>query len=60
MKRSTILYIILLGMFIVLLVAGFTIPQEVLDYYEIYFLWIILPIMGFLWFRAYIDGMKGN
>jgi hypothetical protein len=60
MKRSTILYIILLGMFIALLIAGFTIPQEVLDYYEIYFLWIILPIMGFLWFRAYIDGMKGN
>ncbi len=60
MKRSTILYIILLGMFIALLIAGFTIPQEVLDYYETYFLWIILPIMGFLWFRAYIDGMKGN
>ena len=60
MKRSTILYIILLGMFIALLIAGFTIPQEVLDYYEIYFLGIILPIMGFLWFRAYIDGMKGN
>jgi hypothetical protein len=60
MKRSDILYGILFVMFIALLIAGFTMPQAVLDDNEIYFFLIILPIMGFLWFRAYLDGIKGN
>jgi|WetSurMetagenome_2_1015567.scaffolds.fasta_scaffold185362_3 hypothetical protein len=60
MKRSDILYLILFVMFIALLIIGFTVPQPVLDENEIYFMLIILPIMGILWFRAYLDGIKGN
>ena len=59
-KRSEILYGILFVMFIGLLLAGFLIPQEVLDYYEFVFLGIILPVMAWLWFRAYIDASRGN
>lgn len=47
-------------MFVVLLIAGFTVPQDVLDYYEIYFMLIYMPVMGILWFRAYLDGIKAN
>jgi hypothetical protein len=60
MKRSDILYGVLFLMTIALLIIGFTVPQAVLDDNEIYFLWIILPIMAFLWFRAFLDGKNGN
>lgn len=43
---------------LVLVVIAF--PQAVLDDYEIYFLGIYMPIMGILWFRAYIDGVNGK
>ena len=36
------------------------VPQPVLDYYEIYFLLIYMPVLVFLWFRAYLDGINGN
>jgi len=42
------------------LIIGFTVPQAVLDENEIYFFLIILPIMGFLWLRAYLDAIEGN
>ena len=60
MKRSDILYRILFVIFIILVIIGFTVPQAVLDENEIYFFLIILPIMGFLWFRAYLDAIEGN
>jgi len=47
-------------MFIAVVILGFTVPQTVLDENEIYFFLIILPIMGFLWFRAYLDAIEGN
>jgi hypothetical protein len=59
MKRSDILYLILLVMFICVLIIGFTVPQNVLDNNEI-ILFLIVGIMGFLWLRAYIDATKGN
>jgi hypothetical protein len=46
MKHSEILYRVLIAMFAVLVVAGFTIPQEVLDYNELLFLWVVSPVIG--------------
>jgi hypothetical protein len=60
MKRSTILYGIMLAMVAALVLVVIAVPQAVLDYYEIYFMLIYMPILGFLWFRAYLDGTKGN
>lgn len=59
-KRSDMLYRLLFVMFIAVVILGFTVPQTVLDENEIYFFLIILPIMGFLWFRAYLDAIEGN
>ena len=59
-KRSEVLYAVLAGMFILLLLAGFLVPQETLDYYEIYFLLLVLPLMGWMWLQAYIDASRGN
>jgi hypothetical protein len=54
MKRSEVLYRILIVMFAILVVVGFTIPQGVLDIDNnvLLFLWIVLPIMGWLWIQA--------
>jgi hypothetical protein len=60
MKRSAILYWIILAMVAALVLVVIAVPQAVLDYYEIYFMLIYLPILAFLWFRAYLDGIKGN
>ena len=60
MKRSTILYGILVVMFVAVLISGFTVSQDVLDNYEVVFLWIVMPLMGLLWIRAYIDAAKGK
>jgi hypothetical protein len=60
MRRSDILYRILIGMVVALVLVVITVPQTVLDDYEIYFMLIYMPIMGILWFRAYLDGIKGN
>jgi hypothetical protein len=60
MKRSAILYWIIVGMVAGLVLVVIAVPQEVLDYYEIYFMLIYMPILGFLWFRAYLDGISGN
>jgi hypothetical protein len=60
MKRSAILYWIILGMIAVLVLVVIAVPQSVLDYYEIYFMMIYMPILAFLWFRAYLDGIRGN
>jgi len=60
MKRSEILYRILLALFTLLVIAVFMLPQSTIESYEILFLWVILPFMGFLWIRAYIDGIRGN
>jgi hypothetical protein len=60
MKRSDVLYGILFLMFLGLLIVGFTVPQPVLDENEIYFVLVIMPIMGILWFWAYLEGIKGN
>jgi hypothetical protein len=59
-KRSDLRYRVVITMFAALVVAGFTIPQEVLDHNELLFLLIVLPVMGWLWIQAYQDGMKGN
>ena len=59
MKRSTILYGILIGMVAALVLLVIAVPQAVLDYYETYFLWVYIPIWAFLWFRAYLDHLNG-
>ena len=58
-RRSDVLYGILFLMVLALVIVGFTVPQPVLDENEIYFLLIVMPIMGILWFWAYLEGMKG-
>jgi hypothetical protein len=60
MKRSTILYYIIAAMVAALVLVVIFVPQPVLDYYEIYFMAIYMPILAILWFRAYLDGMNGN
>jgi hypothetical protein len=60
MKRSTILYWIILSMVAVLVLVVIAVPQPILDENEIYFMLIYMPILVFLWFRAYLDGMNGN
>jgi hypothetical protein len=60
MKRSTILYWIILGMVAALVLVVIAVPQAVLDENEIYFMLIYLPILAFLWFRAYMDWINGN
>ena len=60
MKRSTILYWIIAAMVAALVLVVIAVPQSVLDYYEIYFMLIYMPILGFLWFRAYMDGIGGK
>jgi Na+-driven multidrug efflux pump len=59
LKQSDILYGILIVFFLGLVAAVFTLPQEVLDNNEIYFL-LVIAFMGFLWIRAYVNGMRGN
>ena len=59
LKRSDILYGILIAFFLGLIVAVFTLSQEVLDSYEIYFL-LVIAFMGFLWIQAYIEGIRGD
>ena len=50
----------MVGMVAALVLVIIAVPQDVLDYYEIYFMLLYMPIMGILWFRAYLDGIKGN
>jgi len=59
MKRSTILLLIVIVMFLLVAIAGFTIPQEILDNYELIFLALIF-VMGLLWILMYVDHTKGN
>jgi hypothetical protein len=60
MKRSDVLYRVLFVMFAALLIAVFVIPQATLNHYELVFLGIIMPIMGWMWIQAYVDAEKGN
>ena len=60
MKRSEILWRILIGVFVAFVVAVFVIPQNILNYNEVLFLWVFLPIIGALWIRFLIDVTKGN
>jgi len=60
MKRSAVLYGILIVIAIGVIIAGFVLSQDTLDNYELLFLVIILPIMGWLWLQAYVDATKGN
>jgi hypothetical protein len=43
-----------------LVLVVMAVPQAVLDDYEIYFMLIYMPILAFLWFRAYLDGITAN
>ena len=60
MKRSEVLYRILIAMIAGLLIASFTIPQKILDNNELLFLGVVMPVLSWLWIQAYVDGMKGN
>jgi hypothetical protein len=60
MKRSAILYWIILAMVAALVLVVIAVPQAVLDYYEIYFMLVYMPILGFLWFRACLNGISNN
>ena len=60
MKRSNILYGILIVLAAGVVLVSFIFPQETLDSYELYFLWIVMPVLGWMWFQAYIDYTKGN
>ena len=60
MKRSNILYKILIVLGVALAVIAFVIPQDVIDNYEMLFLGVVMPLMGWMWIQAYVDGMRGN
>ena len=60
MKRSEILFRILVALFAAVVVVVFVIPQETLNENELIFLWIIMPILGSLWIRMLIDLTNGN
>jgi hypothetical protein len=60
MKRSDTLYLALIIMVVALVIVVFTIPQEVLDSYELLFLGVVMPIMGGLWLLGYVEGMRPN
>jgi hypothetical protein len=60
MKRSAILYLIIFTMVAALVFVVIAVPQAILDYYEIYFMLIYMPILVFLWYRAYLDSIKGK
>jgi hypothetical protein len=60
MKRSDILYRVLIAVIVLVVIAAFAIPQDVLDNNELLFLWVVLPVIGWLWIQAFVDGMKGN
>jgi hypothetical protein len=60
MKRSEILFRILIGLSTALVIVVFVVPQEVLDNNEIFFLWVVMPIIGWMWIQAYVDASKGN
>jgi hypothetical protein len=59
MKRSNILYLTLMAVFAGLVVAVFTLPQDVLNQNELYFL-LAIAVMGWLWIQAYMDSMRGS
>ncbi|MEO8356623.1 MAG: hypothetical protein ABI621_11965 [Chloroflexota bacterium] len=46
MKRSDILCWVLIAVIIVLAVAAFALPQELLDNFEVLFLWVVMPLIG--------------
>ena len=60
MTRSIILYRILFALLIALAVVVFTVPQPVLDSYEMFFLLVIMPLMGWMWIQAFVDASRGN
>ena len=60
MKRSEILLRVLIALSAAFVIAVFVIPQETKDRLELVFLWIIMPILGFLWIRMLIDATNGN
>lgn len=54
-NSSEDLYLRLIVMFIVFLITGFMIPQEMLGSGQLLLLWVVLPLVGWLWIQAYID-----
>ena len=60
MKRSEVLYRVVITIVATVMIAGFTIPQEVLNNYELLFLIVAMPVLGWLWIQAYSNAMKSN
>jgi hypothetical protein len=60
MQRSGILYRILIALVFALVLVAFVIPQDIKDNYELLFLLVAMPLMGFLWIQAYVDAMRGQ
>lgn len=54
-NSSEDLYLRLIVMFIAFLAAGVLIPHEMLSSGQLLLLWIVLPLVGWLWIQAYID-----
>ena len=60
MRRSDMLLRILTVVFVLVMIVSIAIPQDIRDNYEIIFLGIVLPIMGWLWIQMYVNYTKGN
>lgn len=58
MKRSEILFRVVIALFIALVVTVFVLLQEVLSNTELFFLWAVMTIVGWLWIQALADGSK--
>lgn len=57
---SNDLYLRLFAVFITLVITGFIIPQEALSKDQLFLLWLVMPLMGWLWLQSYVDGMRGD
>ena len=60
MTSSYILYRILFALLIALAIVVFTDRQPVLDSYEMFFLLVVMPLMGWMWIQAFVDASRGK
>lgn len=60
MKRSKFLRYLLITIITFAIITGFTLPHETLRYYQIFLLWVVMPILAWLWIEAYIEAMNGK
>lgn len=59
-KHSKIIYRVLIGMVAAVTIISILSLEEQEIITNCFFLWIVVPIMGWLWFQSFSDSAKGN